>query len=50
MTDIPIDVCIPAYDMNGLGAAYLEDGFRTLENQTLTDFGHRIGPTAIMTY
>ena len=39
LTDIPsLSVCIPAYDMNGLGATYLEDSFRTLENQTLTDF------------
>ena len=31
-------MCIPAYEMNGLGATYLEDSFRTLENQTLTEF------------
>ena len=39
MTYIPkLSVCIPAYDMNGLGATYLEESFHTLENQNLTDF------------
>tara|TARA_B100000575_G_scaffold94201_1_gene75096 strand:+ start:430 stop:1206 length:777 start_codon:yes stop_codon:yes gene_type:complete len=39
LTNIPkLSVCIPAYDMNGLGATYLEESFRTLEKQTLTDF------------
>ena len=39
MTYIPkLSVCIPAYDMNGLGATYLEESFHTLENQKLTDF------------
>ena len=39
LSDIPrLSVCIPAYDMNGLGATYLEKNFRTLENQNLMDF------------
>ena len=39
LTGIPkLSVCIPAYDMNGLGATYLGESFRTLENQNLTDF------------
>ena len=39
MTYIPkLSVCIPAHDMNGLGATYLEESFHTLENQKLTDF------------
>ena len=39
MTDIPkLSVCIPAYDMNGLGATYLEESFSTLENQNMNDF------------
>ena len=39
MTDIPkLSVCIPTYDMNGLGATYLEESFRALKKQNLTDF------------
>lgn len=39
MSDIPkLSVCIPAYDMNGMGAAYLEESFHALANQTLNDF------------
>ena len=39
MSDKPkISVCIPAYGMNGLGATYLEESFRTLAKQTLNDF------------
>lgn len=36
--NLKLSVCIPAYDMNGLGATYLEESFRALENQTLDDF------------
>ena len=33
-----LSVCIPAYEMNGLGATYLEESFRILAKQTLDSF------------
>ncbi|MGC1495061.1 MAG: glycosyltransferase family 2 protein [Sulfitobacter sp.] len=39
MTDVPtLSVCIPAYEMAGKGAAYLEATFATLAKQTLVNF------------
>jgi glycosyltransferase involved in cell wall biosynthesis len=38
MNDILVSICIPTYEMNGVGDKYLEQSFSILEKQSYSNF------------